>query len=79
MGWSGKVATLGGFLPTRHAHLETAIQTARQEAATAKRVLFLSQAQRVFHLWHVVHRPFSYTFALLALIHLVVVAAMGYF
>ncbi len=79
LGWSGKLATVGGFLPTRHAHLEKAIQTARQEAATAKRVLFLGQAQRVFHFWHVVHRPFSYTFVLLALIHLVVVAAMGYF
>lgn len=79
LGWSGKVATMGGFLPTRHAHLERAIRTARQEAATAKRVLFLAQAQRVFHFWHIVHRPFSYTFALLALIHLVVVAAMGYF
>ena len=56
----------GGFChPPRH--LEKAIQTARQEAATAKRVLFLGQSQRVFHLWHVVHRPFSYTFALLAL------------
>jgi hypothetical protein len=77
--WSGKVATLGGFLPTRNNHLERAIQTARQEAATAKRVLFLAQAQRVFHLWHVVHRPFSYTFALLAVIHIAVIAAMGYF
>jgi len=78
LGWIGKVATLGGFLPTRNAHLEKAVQTARQEAAIAKRVLFLGQAQRVFHFWHIVHRPFSYTFALLALIHLVVVAAMGY-
>jgi len=79
LGWSGKVATVGGFLPTRQVHLEMAIRTARQEAATGKRVLFLAQAQRVFHFWHIVHRPFSYTFALLALIHLVVVAAMGYF
>jgi len=78
LGWSGKVSTLAGFLPTRNTHLEKSIQTARQEAATAKRVLFLGQAQRVFHFWHIVHRPFSYTFVLLALIHLVVVAAMGY-
>jgi hypothetical protein len=33
----------------------------------------------VFHLWHVVHRPFSYTFALLAVIHIALVVMMGYF
>jgi hypothetical protein len=32
----------------------------------------------VFHLWHVIHRPFSYSFALLAVIHIAVVTMMGY-
>ena len=77
--WNARLRTLGGFLPTRHADLERAIATARAETATAKRVLFLSQARQVFHLWHVVHKPFSYTFALLALIHVGLVVAMGYF
>ncbi len=74
-----KITTLAGFLPTRHRGLERSIATAREEAALAKRVLFLSRSQQVFHLWHVVHKPFSYTFALLALIHIGVVIAMGYF
>lgn len=74
-----KVSTLGGFLPTRYADLERAISTAKEEAAIAKRVLFLSRSQQVFHLWHVVHKPFSYSFAVLALIHIGVVIAMGYF
>ncbi len=74
-----KVSSLGGFLKTRHTNLEIAIATAREEAAMAKRVLFLSRAEQVFHLWHVVHKPFSYTFALLALIHVGVVIAAGYF
>ena len=69
----------GGFLKTRHTNLEIAIATAREDAATAKRILFLSRAEQVFHLWHVVHKPFSYTFALLALIHIGVVIAAGYF
>ena len=73
-----KFTTLGGLLKTRHRELERAIATAREEAATAKRVLFLSRAQQVFHLWHVVHKPFSYTFAMLALIHIVVVFMLGY-
>jgi len=74
-----KISTLAGFLATRHTGLERAISTAREEAALAKRVLFLSRSQQVFHLWHVVHKPFSYSFALLALIHIVVVMMMGYF
>jgi hypothetical protein len=76
---SERFTTLGGFLRTRHASLERAVSTARAEAATAKRILFLSRSQQVFHLWHVVHKPFSYSFALLAIIHIVVVTMMGFF
>jgi hypothetical protein len=79
LGIGEKLLTLGGFLKTRHLDLEKAIATAREEAATAKRVLFLAKAQQVFHLWHVVHKPFSYTFAILALIHIGVVMSMGFF
>jgi hypothetical protein len=71
--------TLGGLLRTRHPDLERAVKVAREEAAIAKRVLFLSCSQKVFHLWHVVHKPFSYTFALLAIVHIVLVVMMGYF
>jgi hypothetical protein len=74
-----KLTTLAGFLPTSNVSLERAIELAREEASLAKRVLFLSRSQQVFHLWHVVHKPFSYSFAVLALIHIVVVMMMGYF
>jgi hypothetical protein len=74
-----KITTLAGFRRTRYTDLEKAIATAREEAALAKRVLFLSRSQQVFHLWHVVHKPFSYSFAMLAMIHIVVVVMMGYF
>jgi hypothetical protein len=71
--------TFGGLLPTRHYELEKAIALAREEAALSKRILFLSRSQQVFHLWHVVHKPFSYAFAVLVLIHVGVVLAMGFF
>ena len=74
-----RVSTLAGFLPTGHRELERAISMAREEAATAKRILFLDRAQQVFHLWHVVHKPFSYSFAVLAIVHIGVVISMGYF
>jgi hypothetical protein len=70
---------LGGFLPTRHRELEKAIHAAAEEAALSKRVLFLSRSQKVFHLWHVVHKPFSYAFAVLALLHIGLQFVLGYF
>jgi hypothetical protein len=73
------ITTLGGLLPTRHFELEKAIAVAREEASLSKRILFLSRSQQVFHLWHVVHKPFSYSFAVLALIHIGVVLMMGFF
>ena len=73
------ITTLFGLLPTRHRELERAIAIAREEANLSKRILFLSRTQRVFHLWHVAHKPFSYTFAVLVLIHIGVVISMGYF
>ena len=66
-------------MKTKHPELERAVAVAREEASIAKRVLFLSSSQKVFHLWHVVHKPFSYTFALLAIVHIVLVVMMGYF
>jgi hypothetical protein len=71
--------TVGGLFPTRHRELERSIAVAREEAALCKRILFLSRTQQVFHLWHVVHKPFSYTFAVLVLIHIGVVLMMGFF
>jgi hypothetical protein len=79
LGWGEQVLTLGGLFPTRHQSIEQAISTARDEATLSKRILFLSRSQQVFHLWHVVHKPFSYTFALLAIFHIVVVMMMGFF
>jgi hypothetical protein len=72
------LSTLFGLFPTSNRALERAIATAAEEAALSKRILFLSRSEKVFHLWHVVHKPFSYTFAVLAAIHIAVVMMMGY-
>lgn len=73
------VGTMAGFLPTRHRELEKAIHAASEEAALLKRILFLSRSQKVFHLWHVVHKPFSYAFAVLAVLHIGLQFVLGYF
>jgi hypothetical protein len=72
-------ATLFGFVPTKHRELEKAIQAAAEEAALSKRLLFLSRSQKVFHAWHVIHKPFSYAFAVLALLHIGLQFVLGYF
>jgi hypothetical protein len=77
-GFGPWLVSLFGILPTRSAHLERAIRMARRQASLSKRVLFLSRTKQVFSLWHVVHRPFSYSFAILAIVHIVVVMGMGY-
>jgi hypothetical protein len=73
------LSSCAGFLPTRHPELEKAVRAAADEAALLKRVLFLSRSQKVFHLWHVVHKPFSYAFAVLALLHITLQFVLGYF
>ena len=79
LSFAQSIQTLAGFLPTRHRELEKAVSAAAEEAALSKRILFLSRSQKVFHLWHVVHKPFSYAFAVLALLHIGLQFFLGYF
>ncbi len=76
---SGLVLSLGGLLSTEDPEIERAIEMARRKSSLSKRVAFLSRTQQVFHLWHVVHRPFSYSCAVLALVHIAVVLLLGYY
>ena len=78
LAFGDKVKTLGGFLSTGNRQVERAIVAAREDAALTKRILFLKRSEQVFHLWHVIHKPFSYTFALLAVFHIGVALLMGY-
>ncbi|PYT22692.1 MAG: hypothetical protein DMG57_34470 [Acidobacteria bacterium] len=73
------ITTFGGMFKTRHGDLERAIATAGAEASLSKRILFLSSSLKVFHLWHVVHKPFSYTFAILAVLHIGLQFMLGFF
>lgn len=58
--------------------LDRVISLVREKSSLSKRVTFLARTRDVFHLWHVIHRPFSYSFAVLALLHIVVVFALGF-
>ncbi len=77
-GFGSWIVSLGGIRRTQDVKLEHAVDVARKQAALSKRILFLSRTQQVFNLWHVVHRPFSYAFAILAIIHIGIALSMGY-
>jgi hypothetical protein len=78
LGFGGVLLSLGGILPSNNGELERVVQTVRRQAALSKRTVFLSRTQQVFKLWHVVHRPFSYAFVVLALLHIVTAMLFGY-
>jgi hypothetical protein len=77
-GFGAKIRSLGGILSSGNRETEQVVRLVRQKVSLSKRMVFLGQTQRVFHLWHVIHRPFSYTFAVLAIIHIVVVVELGF-
>jgi hypothetical protein len=77
-GFGPWVFSLFGLLPTRDLKLERALRVAQKQASLSKSILFLSRTQRVFQLWHVIHRPFSYAFAILAILHIGIALFMGY-
>jgi hypothetical protein len=72
------VQSLGGFLASNNQQLESVVQTVKRQTTLSKRMVFLSRTQQVFQLWHVIHRPFSYGFVVLALLHIVTAMLLGY-
>jgi hypothetical protein len=76
---AGVILTLGGLLPSRHLELEHVISSIRRQSWLSAKMLFLKRIQEVFHLWHVVHRPFSYSFAVLVVAHIGVALLLGYY
>jgi hypothetical protein len=67
-----------GLFSTRNLKLERAIHLAQKQASLSQSIAFLSRTQRIFQLWHVIHRPFSYAFAILAVLHIGIALFMGY-
>lgn len=78
LGFGGIILSLGGILRSTHDELETVVRIAQDQAALTKRMVFLSRTQEIFQLWHVIHRPFSYAFIVLALLHIGTAMLLGY-
>ncbi len=74
----GNLRCAGGLLQTSNPEVERIVMLVRQKASLSKRIVFLDHTRRVFNLWHVIHRPFSYAFAALAILHIAVVMGLGF-
>lgn len=74
-----RLTTLWGLMPSNEANLERVIDLMRRRAWMATKISFLAKTQHVFHLWHVIHRPFSYSFAVLVCVHVAFVWFIGYY
>ncbi|MBZ5602519.1 MAG: hypothetical protein LAO79_09450 [Acidobacteriia bacterium] len=73
------IPTLGGLVASRNESVESIIASVRRQSRLMLRMAFLHRTERVFHLWHVIHRPFSLSFVALILIHIGVVLLLGYY
>jgi hypothetical protein len=67
-----------GLFSTRDQKLERTILLMQKQSSLSQSIAFLSRTQRIFQLWHVIHRPFSYAFAILAILHIGIALFMGY-
>jgi hypothetical protein len=62
-----------------HADVKGALTAIRKQASLSKDALFLGKVQQMFRMWHVIHKPFSYSLAIMATIHIMVVVFLGYY
>jgi hypothetical protein len=76
--FGGMLGSAGGLLSSANPEVERVVRLVRKKASFSRRVVFLDHTHRVFHLWHVIHRPFSYAFAVLAIFHIAVVMGLGF-
>ena len=71
------ITTLGGWLASGDPRVESIVANVRRQARLRTAIAFLDRTQKMFHLWHVVHRPFSVSFVILVLVHVGVQISVG--
>jgi hypothetical protein len=75
---SERILTLGGLRPSHNVELETVLSNVQKQARLTTAMAFLDRTERVFHLWHVIHRPFSISFVALIAVHIGVALSVGF-
>jgi hypothetical protein len=54
------------------------LEVARRKAVVRRRIVFWEAAHRLFHYWHVVHKPFAVVMYVFMVVHIVVASMTGY-
>jgi hypothetical protein len=54
------------------------IRITHRKSLLARRVMLLNQMQRLFHYWHVIHKPFAIIMYVIMVVHIVVAVWTGY-
>jgi hypothetical protein len=73
-----RTTTLGGLLPSHDRDLEAIVTLLRRQSRLQTATAFLDRTERIFHLWHIVHRPFSISFVVLIAVHIGVALSIGF-
>jgi hypothetical protein len=50
----------------------------RERLKLVRRITLLTSMRQVFHLWHILHKPFAYVMIIIMFIHIAVTVAFGY-
>lgn len=64
-----------GLPPKELNYLTRAIAHQR---VVAQRIAFLEVVHRIFHWWHVIHKPFAYTVLVILVLHIALTMSFGY-
>jgi hypothetical protein len=73
--WAGLVQSLPGVPPALARELSEIV---RQKALLRRRILLWDALHRLFHHWHVVHKPFAIVMYLFVVVHVAVATLTGY-
>ena len=54
------------------------LELAQRRALLTRRTAYLGTFKRLFHNWHVFHKPFAYVMIIVVLIHVTITVLFGY-
>jgi len=72
-----RLTTLGGFLASNESDIEIIVDNLYRQSRLSTAMAFLDRTERIFHLWHIIHRPFSISFVILLAVHIGVALSVG--
>ena len=54
------------------------LRTAKQKSLLMRKRAFLDSVDKIFHYWHVIHKPFAYVMIIIMFLHIALTITFGY-